>query len=406
MTTDMEQPVNRPAQPKLPSLNMQKQATRMSLFLVGYGFAVWAVLIPFIKLRTGLDEGGLGLLLLFIGIGSVGTMPITGGLVSKYSCRAVVMAAACVFCLALPLVGWLDSLPGLALSIFFIGGTMGAIEVAANIQGVYVQRKAGRALMSNFHAFYSVGSIVGAGFMTLCLSSGLTPFQTSLAAIAPVLLALLCFGPGLLGHIVSRSNQKTKFFAVPRGIVAGLGFLLMIMYICEGSVGNWGALLLAGFKGFNPQQAALGFAVFSVTIAIGRLLGDKITVLLGGSARTIIIASLATAFFYFVTVQLLPAKSVLVGYAFLGVAMAPLAPCVFTLAGKQSVMSTELAISAVTAFGYASALFSSPIIGMVARYTSLPTSLSLLSLLLLLVALGTFLLYRKPRSGGSASGNF
>ena len=67
MTTDMEQPVNRPAQPKLPSLNMQKQATRMSLFLVGYGFAVWAVLIPFIKLRTGLDEGGLGLLLLFIG---------------------------------------------------------------------------------------------------------------------------------------------------------------------------------------------------------------------------------------------------------------------------------------------------------------------------------------------------
>lgn len=370
----------------------------MALFLVGYGFAVWAVMIPFIKLRTGLDEGGLGLLLLFIGIGSVGTMPITGGLVSRYSCRAVVITAACVFCVILPLIGYLDSLFGLAICIFSIGGTMGAIEVAANIQAVHVQREAGRALMSNFHAFYSVGSIVGAGFMTLCLTKGLSPFQTTLAAIAPVALVLLVFGAGLLGHIAKRSEQKTQFFAVPRGIVAVLGFLLMIMYISEGSVGNWGALLLSGFKGFEPHQAALGFAVFSVTIAIGRLVGDKITVLLGGSARTIVVASIATAILYFVTIQLLPGRSVLLGYALLGVAMSPMAPCIFTLAGKQTVMSTEMAISAVTAFGYASALFSSPIIGMVARHTSLPTSLSLLCLLLLLVALVTFLLYRKPRN--------
>ena len=333
----------------------RKWGTRMALFLVGYGFALWAAFIPFVKMSTGLDEGGLGILLLSLGVGSVMTMPFTGGLVGRFSCRAVVVGGGLIFCLILPLLVWLDNPLALAPCIFMVGASMGAVEVAANIQGVQVQREAGRAMMSSFHAFYSVGSIAGAGFVTCCLTNGLDILFTALLGIFPVLGILLLAWRGLLGHqprTESEGAHKSRFIAIPKGVVIILGLLLMIMYVAEGSVGNWGALLLAGFKGFAPENASLGFAVFSVTIVLGRLLGDKLTEFLGGSARMIIVSSLSSALVYFLCVQMFPGRWILPGFALLGLTMAPLAPCLFTLASKQKTMPEDLAVSAITAFGY------------------------------------------------------
>lgn len=393
-----------------PTPRAQQWATRVALFLVGYGFAVWAAFIPFVKMHTGLDEGGLGLLLLSLGIGAVGTMPFTGSLVSRFSCRAVALVSGLSFCVILPLLGWLSNIPALVGCIFMVGAGMGALEVAANIQAVHVQREAGRAMMSGFHAFYSVGSIAGAGFVTFCLSNGLSTLFTGLLGILPVLAALVVLARGLLGPQKRTTGRKNRFFARPKGVVTVLGLLLMSVYITEASVSNWGALLLAGFKGFQPEQAALGFTCFSVTVVLGRLVGDKLIGLIGGSARMFVAAGLSSALVYLAVIQLLPGNWSLVGFALLGLTVSPLAPCLYNLTAKQQVMPEESAVSAVTAFGYGSALFSSPLIGLIARHTSLPASLSCLSALLTVMALCMLLLCRKvpvfaPKRAGRGRGN-
>ena len=77
-------------------------STRVAFFIAGFGGAVWAGLVPFAKIRVGLEAGGLGLLLLAFGIGSIVAMPLAGALAGKYGCRRVLIVSSLMVCVALP----------------------------------------------------------------------------------------------------------------------------------------------------------------------------------------------------------------------------------------------------------------------------------------------------------------
>lgn len=47
---------------ELAALPPSHTATRALFFLAGTAFSVWSALVPFLKLRTGVDEATLGLL--------------------------------------------------------------------------------------------------------------------------------------------------------------------------------------------------------------------------------------------------------------------------------------------------------------------------------------------------------
>ena len=65
-------------------------ATRLSFLVAGFAIACWAPLVPYAKARLGVDDAGLGLLLLCLGVGSVVAMPVTGVLRSSWT-RSVSM---------------------------------------------------------------------------------------------------------------------------------------------------------------------------------------------------------------------------------------------------------------------------------------------------------------------------
>ncbi len=368
----------------------QQNATRAALFIVGFGFASWAALIPFAKARTALDDGALGLLLISLGVGAMCVMPFSGSMVARFGCRKIIRLGAAVICLTLPLLAWLDNTLALRICLFCFGSAFGAVEVTANIQAVHVQREAGRFLMSSFHAFYSIGSIAGAGLMTLYLWLGLSPFFAALACTLVVFGLAVFFDKGMLPKAPVEHGRKTPKLAIPRGIVLLIGLVLLIAYMAEGAVANWGALLLTGFKDFKPEYGALGITVFSITIAIARLKGDFLTQKIGSNAKIIVLCCISSSACYLLTIYVLPGFYALIGFGLLGLCLANLAPSLFTLTGKQKVMPPELAISAVTAVGYVCALIGSPFIGLVARHTSLPTSLSILSIILVLAAFSAY----------------
>ncbi|MDP7152342.1 MAG: MFS transporter, partial [Paracoccaceae bacterium] len=66
-------------------------ATYAAFFVAGFAFSCWAPLVPYAKQNVGADEAQLGLLLLFIGIGSVLSMPITGVLAARIGARPVIL---------------------------------------------------------------------------------------------------------------------------------------------------------------------------------------------------------------------------------------------------------------------------------------------------------------------------
>ena len=90
--------------PRSAPARSEQVATRIAFFIAGFGMAAWAPLVPFAKARIGMNDGVLGLLLLFLGIGSFVAMPLAGAFAAWVGCRRVVIVSVLAICLALPLL--------------------------------------------------------------------------------------------------------------------------------------------------------------------------------------------------------------------------------------------------------------------------------------------------------------
>jgi MFS family permease len=353
--------------------------------VVGLAVAAWAPLIPLVKAKLGLDEGGLGGLLLCLGLGSVVGMPLAGGLAARFGCRRMILVSGTVSCIALPIMAVAPSAAVLAAALSAFGAGIGCTDVVMNIQAVIVEKASGRAMMSGFHGLYSVGGIAGAGAVTGLIACGLSAPVSALAIAVLAAVLLVAIAKGLLPY---GGENGSPVFAVPRGRVLLLGILCFILFLAEGSVLDWSGVLLNVVRGLERSRAGLAYVAFSITMTAGRLTGDAIVHALGPK-RIIFLGGLCAAS-GFVLAALVPAWPVSVlGFALVGVGAANVVPVLFSAAGRQQSMPSNLALAAVTTMGYAGVLAGPPLIGFVARASSLPVALVMVAAMLVAVVLSS-----------------
>ncbi|QDG77875.1 MFS transporter [Labrenzia sp. PHM005] len=360
-------------------------ATRMVFFVPGFIMGAWSPLIPFAKLRTGLDEAGLGLLLLCLGIGSVVFMPLAGGLCTRFGARNVILYGGAGLCVVFPALGVLASVPSLIAAVFLIGGFLGLLEVAMNSHAVVVESASERPLMSGFHAQFSVGGFVGAGGMTLFLAIGLTPPIAALLTAGLALLILLFAGPNLL-DCKGLADETTRRKRIPPGAILLLAALAAITFLIEGAVLDWSALLITEKGLVAISEGGIGFMVFSIAMMIGRLFGDRFVAAVGsrntlfwGGALTIagvLLASLGANIFI-----------AMIGFLAIGFGASNIVPVLFSLAGRQRQMPSGQAIAVVATAGYAGILLGPAAIGFIADAIGLTLAFAGLAALLALVPL-------------------
>jgi predicted MFS family arabinose efflux permease len=359
-------------------------ATRIVFFVIGVAISAWAPLVPFAKSRTAIDEGTLGLLLLCLGVGSFVTMPLAGALAARFGCRRVILVSATLICLALPLLATLASPWRLAATLLVFGAGLGSIDVTMNIQAVIVERASGRSMMSGFHGLYSAGGIAGAVCVTALLGAGASPFAATLCVIGGIIIALAVCAPHLLPY---GSESAGPIFALPHGVVLFIGALCFVAFLAEGAVLDWSAVFLTSVRGMRVANAGLGYAIFSLTMTIGRLTGDRFVQRLGG-ANVIVFGGLCATAGFALATSLPFWQATLLGYALIGVGCANIVPVLYTSAGRQTTMPEHLAIPAITTLGYAGILAGPAAIGFVAQAASLTVAFAILAVLQLGVAVG------------------
>jgi MFS family permease len=357
-------------------------ATRMVFFIAGLGMAAWAPLVPYAKLRLGIGEGTLGLVLLSVGLGSIAAMPIAGALASRFGCRAVIIGSAALLCSALPFLATVADLPALALFLFTFGAGLGAIDVAMNMHAILVERALGRAIMSGFHGLFSLGGIVGAAGVSAMLGIGASPLFAEICAVGVGAIALAAAAPWLLPY-AARSDGPV--LAVPRGTVLFIGLLCFIGFLTEGSVLDWSAVFLISVRDIEPYYAGLAFASFSATMTLGRLVGDRIVQRLGGPT-VIGLGGLCAAGGFAMAILVPSLSAALLGYGLVGAGCSNIVPVLFSSVGRQTEMPESAAVPAITALGYAGLLAGPALIGLIAHALSLSSALLLLTALLLGVA--------------------
>lgn len=350
-------------------------------FVGGFGAASWAPLVPLLKLRLGVAEDVLGMLLLCIGIGSLLTMPLSGAASTRFGCRRVLATACLFYALILYLLATIDSITLAVPILLAFGAAMGAIDVVVNIEAVLVEQMAGRRIMSGMHAFWSVGGFAGAGLFGLWTGmAGLSPLaSTCIAAGLMLLLAALSF-PYLLPYGGGGGGQ---LIAIPKGIVIFVGIVALISFLVEGAIMDWGGVYLTQERGFDLSLAGMGFTVFSSAMLLMRLAGDSVTERLG--QHTVVQGGTALAIAGFLAVIFAPSAPVLyAGFFAIGIGCANIVPIFFSLLGKQDEMPVALAVSAVGTFGYLGILAGPAAIGFLAHAIGLSYAFVFLAGLLLL----------------------
>jgi predicted MFS family arabinose efflux permease len=350
--------------------------------------ACWAPLVPFARARTGIDDRALGLLLLCLGAGSVATMSLAGAFAARFGCRRVVVASAVPLCITLPLLASISDPTLLAAALLIFGASLGAIDVTMNIQAIIVERASGRSMMSGFHGLFSLGGIAGATCITVLLGAGASPPAATMCVVGGIIVALALAAPHLLPY---GSKSEGPAFAFPHGAVLIIGVLCFIAFLAEGAMLDWSAVFLTSVRTVPPVYAGLGYAMFSLTMTIGRLTGDRIVQRFGGSNVVVFGGLCATAGFALAT--LVPFwQFTLLGYALIGAGCANTVPVLYTGVGRQTVMPEHVAVPAITTLGYAGILVGPAAIGFVAHAASLSLAFLILAALQVGIALSGRLL--------------
>jgi len=356
-------------------------ATRLAFLAAGFAMACWAPLVPFAKARVGATEAEFGLILLGLGVGSLLAMPLTGWLSARWGSKPMILAGGLGLVALLPLLAVADDARTLTATLLGFGAALGTIDVAMNIHAVEVERRAGGPLMSNFHAMFSIGGMLGAGGLTLLLGLGLRPQGSALLGAGLTLAAVVVAWPRFLP-----AKGEPVPLARPHGIVILLSALAAAAFLVEGAILDWGALLVIERNLVADTQAGVGYMLFSAAMTVGRLTGDALVARIG-NARTLAGGG-AVTIGGFALLLLVPAPvPALAGFLAIGLGASNLVPVLFRLVGRQRVMPAGLAVAALTTTGYAGILLGPAGIGFAAGAVGLTGAHWLLAGLMLLFPL-------------------
>jgi MFS family permease len=376
-------------------------AVALIFFINGFVYATWVPRLAEIRAGLALSEGQLGLALLMLAIGALVAMPATGGLITRHGSRTLTAATVVLLGLALPPIAFAGGFAWLCLAFLLYGAATGALDVSMNAQGIAVERTYRRPIMSSLHGMFSIGAMAGAGATGFVASQGV--------GMVPQLLAIGALTI-VLGFILTRAmlpaqadaGGRGEGFVLPDRRLVALGAIAFCGLLGEGAMGDWSAVYLDQSLGADVEVAAVAFAVFSLTMALGRFSGDRIVARFGGGAVVCGGGALA-ALGLGATLLIGRPEVAIVGFGLIGAGLSCIFPVALSAAARTPGMAAGTAIAGVCTIGYLGFLIGPPAIGGLAEITSLPAALGAVVLLfVLIVVLGNRATQRRERAAMSA----
>ena len=340
-------------------------------FLNGFGLASWFIHIPSVKEQLGLNEQQLGLALLGTGLGSLLTMWLSGWLMGRFGSRRILILATLCFAFSLVFPVWAPNLVLLTVSLGFLGGCNGLMDVCMNNQAAYFEALAGRPVMSSFHAIWSLGGWCGSLLGSLFL------LNQQLSTWHLAFLGLLIVGGvvWLAPSLLRIASEHGPIFALPTREIAIFALLCLIAMLSEGAVADWAGVHLRDDLGTPYALSGLGFNAFAICMAGGRFVGDRIVQRIGRE-RTVTAGALVGAIgLFFAALAGSPILSI-IGFGLAGLGMSNIVPVLFSLAALRIPGAIERATSSVFATGYLGFLIGPPLVGMFAQLFTLPVALA------------------------------
>jgi len=385
---------------------------------MGLTGGVWNARVPAAKSQAHLSDGTLGLALFAVPVGLVLGAALAERLVDRAGSALLVRICGLGICAATVTPGLARNLPGLMVALFAIGAFGGTLDVSANAQGVRVEAAYGRPVMTSMHAFFSLGAILGslAGGGFAWAGVALLPSLAAVGAVGAVIVGAA--GRWLLpdrrraaaepDEAAAASAAAAGTAKAPRDrrhvrrLVLALGVLGICGLVGEGAAGDWSAVYLRDSLGTSAGLAAVAFAAFSVTMTLGRAVGDGLIHRFGVVSVIRSCGVIATAGMALVLVTRSPAVTI-AGFTAFGAGLSVVVPQVFGAGGRADPERPGSGLARVVGLGYTGMTAGPAVIGLVANQVGLHLALVIPAVLAAWIAVAASAL-APPRESGEGEG--
>jgi len=267
---------------------LSTQSWRNALFVVflinGLGFSTWLARVPAIRDGLGLSTAEVAALLFTGALGAVSGLAFSSHIIAWVGQRNTIVFFGLLGLAGLVGIGWgstaFSSYTLTLVAIIAAGAGNGIADVAMNVEGASVERALSRNVMPWFHAFWSLGTVTGAGLAALASFVGIG-LAAHASAIGLILTALLLLVSRFLSDDsesgVAEENSQTTLrerlavWKEPRTIAIGL--IALGMAFAEGSANDWLALAMVDGRDVSNATGALWFGLFTAGMMTGRIGG-------------------------------------------------------------------------------------------------------------------------------------
>jgi MFS family permease len=155
--------------------------------------------------------------------------------------------------------------------------------------------------------------------------------------------------------------------------------------ICEGAMFDWSGIYFQKVVHADQDWVGAGYTAFMCTMATGRFIADWV-VGQSGFTKTIRISGILIATGLMIAVLFPQTVTAIAGFLIVGLGVSSVVPLVYSEAGKSKTISPGNALAAVSSIGFLGFLVGPPVIGLVAGFSSLRISFTIIAVIGISVA--------------------
>ncbi|KQQ67500.1 MFS transporter permease [Microbacterium sp. Leaf320] len=365
-----------------------------AIFLAsGLSIATWASRVPDIKLALEVDKAQVGMLLLGAGIASIIGISTSPAIMARTGARLGMMVSIFTFASGVALIGIganvLGSYAVVLIGLVLFGLGNGCVDVMMNVEATAIEQHSGKTILPLFHAFFSFGTVIGAGLGALAAQLQINVFTHTLviavliAAIGVVSIASVPRRQEALDpseddaekpHWRERMHVAMSAWREPR--TYAIGVVMLGMSFAEGGANDWLALGVAEDHGGGTALGAAALATFSVAMTVVRVFGGPLVDRFGRVAVLRILAvAAASGILLFILAPSLPL--VFAGAALWGIGASLGFPLGMSAAADDPAKAAAR-VSAAATIGYISFLGGPPVLGFISEHIGLLNTLFIL----------------------------
>lgn len=290
--------------------------------------------IPDVQLQIGLSEAQLGLVLIGQPLGALSMFLFSSRIIERFGPRLVILALLPLAAVSAALVTVMLNPVAMFVLLAFNGVSFSLTNIAINVEADRIEAASGTRIMNTCHGAWSIGflltSLLGAALRGLDVAPALHLWLLAPVVIGMMLLVVL---PMPITPPRAHAGDNKRRLAWPTLATMGLVAFGLGAGLTEGAARAWSIIYLRDSFEVAAWVESLALPALLATMALGRLLADRVIDRFGPVRVARVLASVAIAGMVLL-VTAPSAALALAGFGLVGIGICVLFPLMLSAAAR------------------------------------------------------------------------